>query len=287
MVTTSVRTVLSAESTSLAMTTGCLFVFILMDRFCFGSLDKPLAKHFVLLRCDNTSLVGPTCNVSSSPCNMLNPCRNNGTCFNNGTEPHGVFCSCPTGFNGTQCQLDHRTCKPNTCWNKGIKFSFIIKQKSSIFFVGQCNETENGAFICTCQPGWHDTHCQTMIDYCETARCKNKGVCRRLLGGYKCECLYGYSGDHCEITATEIVVYKTISKSFAYIAIIAMVSVAMFIIVMDILKYCFGIDPTREELERIRRNKQAKKRKPVIQRFIYVNPPSTEEPVSTVAETVV
>ena len=26
-----------------------------------------------------------------------------------------------------------------------------------------------------------------------------------------------------------------------------MVSVAMFVIIMDILKYCFGIDPVREE----------------------------------------
>ncbi len=64
-----------------------------------------------------------------------------------------------------------------------------------------------------------------------------------------------------------------------------MTSVAMFVVIMDILKYCFGIDPICEERERIRRKKQAKKRKrPIIQRFIYVNAPSTasEELVSTV-----
>ena len=53
-----------------------------------------------------------------------------------------------------------------------------------------------------------------------------------------------------------------------------MITVAAFVIIMDILKYCFGIDPTREELERIRREKRAKKRKPVVQRFVYVNAPS-------------
>ena len=62
----------------------------------------------------------------------------------------------------------------------------------------------------------------------------------------------------------------------------------MFVIIMDILKYCFGIDPTREDLERIRREKLEKKRKPVIQRFIYVNaPPPSEEPIETAEETIV
>jgi hypothetical protein len=57
---------------------------------------------------------------------------------------------------------------------------------------------------------------------------------------------------------------------------------------MDILRYCFGIDPTREDLERIRRKKLAKKRKPVIQRFIYVNAlPPPSHPISTTEETLV
>ncbi|UJR11646.1 hypothetical protein I4U23_015827 [Adineta vaga] len=45
--------------------------------------------------------------------------------------------------------------------------------------------------------------------------------------------------------------------------------VAMFVIIMDILKYCFGIDPVHEEREKIRRDKRRKR--PVIQRFTYVN----------------
>jgi hypothetical protein len=76
-----------------------------------------------------------------------------------------------------------------------------------------------------------------------------------------------------------------VSKSLAYIAIIGMTTVATFVIIMDILKYCFGIDPVHEERERIRREKRAKKRKPVIQRFVYVNaPPATEKQVSTIVE---
>jgi hypothetical protein len=62
-----------------------------------------------------------------------------------------------------------------------------------------------------------------------------------------------------------------------------MVAAVMFIVIMDILKYCFGLDPIREDLERIRREKRERKRKPVIQRFIYVNaPPPSENPNPTV-----
>jgi hypothetical protein len=46
-------------------------------------------------------------------------------------------------------------------------------------------------------------------------------------------------------------IYRIVSKSFAYVAI-----VAMFVIIMDILKYCFGIDPPRKDLERVWRKKK-------------------------------
>ena len=67
-----------------------------------------------------------------------------------------------------------------------------------------------------------------------------------------------------------------------------MVAVAIFVVVMDILKYCFGIDPVEEERERMRPEKRAKKRKPVIERFVYVNAPATtEQSAATTAETTV
>jgi hypothetical protein len=127
------------------------------------------------------------------------------------------------------------------------------------------------------------------MDYCFNITCQNRGFCRALLLNFTCECLVGgYSGRYCEITARRIFIYKIVSKSFSYIAIIAITSVAIFVIIMDILKYCFGIDPVSEERERIRREKRAKKRKPIIQRFIYVNaPPPSKEPIATTNDTVV
>jgi hypothetical protein len=91
-----------------------------------------------------------------------------------------------------------------------------------------------------------------------------------------------------------MVVHQIISKSFAYVVIIALTSVATFIILLDVLKYCFGIDPIKDELEKKRRKKQVKKvkRRPLIQRFVYVHAPaqppprtSTQGDISTIEET--
>ena len=76
-----------------------------------------------------------------------------------------------------------------------------------------------------------------------------------------------------------MVVRRSVSLSFAYIAISAIAAVALFVIVMDVLKYFFGIDLAREELEKIQQQKRVKRRRPVIQKFVYVNeptPPSDE-----------
>ena len=82
-----------------------------------------------------------------------------------------------------------------------------------------------------------------------------------------------------------------VSKSFAYVAVIALVCVVAFVITMDILKYCFGIDPVKEERERIRREKRMKNRRPVIQRFTYVNAPTDpstpKRRLSTIGETMI
>ena len=124
-----------------------------------------------------------------------------------------------------------------------------------------------------------------MINFCYNITCQNRGVCQPSLLNYSCECLYGYVGQYCETETTTLIIYQIVATSFAYVAIIAMSAVATFVVVMDILKYCFGIDPVERERERMRRERRAKKRKPVIQRFVYINPSPTEQPMATVAET--
>ncbi len=116
-------------------------------------------------------------------------------------------------------------------------------------------------FYCNCTPGRTGIHCEYVIDYCKNMTCLNRGICRVLLLDYKCECLFGTSGHHCEDVATSLLIRQYVSKGFAYIAILVLIATAGFIIVLDILKYGFSIDPICEERERIRRKRALSKRK--------------------------
>jgi hypothetical protein len=141
----------------------------------------------------------------------------------------------------------------------------------------------NTTFNCTCTFGWTGIHCQTKINYCKNVTCLNNGVCRPLLGDYKCECLGdSFSGRHCEITANDILVRQAVSKSLSFVAILAGSSVIGFIVIMDVLKYGFGIDPVHDERERLRRKRRATKiKRPVIVKYTYVNAPTPPTVEST------
>ncbi|CAF0851854.1 unnamed protein product [Adineta ricciae] len=215
-----------------------------------------LVPIFEPIPCPDPTKLGKYCNSSASICDLRKPCLNDGNCTSTNNN-QDYTCLCPAGFTGNHCETKDGPCKANTCIN------------------GACNETSDKEFDCTCTPGWEGLHCDRKIDYCKNVTCMNNGVCRSSHPNYTCDCLgSSYYGRHCEFTTTKVVVYKMISKSFAYIAIIAIVLVILFVVIMDILKYVFGIDPTREELQRIRREKRAKRRRPVVQKFVYVNPTS-------------
>ena len=141
-----------------------------------------------------------------------------------------------------------------------------------IIFSGKCEQISDSIFHCECLPGWTGYHCESMINFCHNITCVN-GICRPLLLNYTCECFRNdYSGRHCEITSAKLFAIKIVSKSFTYVAIIALVITCAFIIIMDILKYCFGIDPIREDLEKIRQKRRARDQKSrVIQRLVYVD----------------
>ena len=111
-------------------------------------------------------------------------------------------------------------------------------------------------YRCVCKRERTGIHCEVLVHYCRDGLCLNKGICRPLPHGYKCECLSSdFWGEHCEHVATRIKIRKYIARGFAFIAIIALASVAGFVIVMDVLKYFFGIDPIRHERDQIRRGR--------------------------------
>ncbi|CAF4066496.1 unnamed protein product [Adineta steineri] len=225
---------------------------------------------FISKSCNDSTSIGQNCNISASPCEITNFCQNNGNCTDDNTTSYGYICLCPFGFNGINCELDNRLCKPHICLNHG-----------------ECNETSNTTLDCLCDNGWEGMHCESMTNYCLNITCENNAICRPLLLNYTCECLSNnYYGRHCELSTTKIIIYKIISKSFAYIAIVAMTIVAMFIVIMDILTYCFGIDLTREERERFRREKRGRRwNRAANQNLIYAN--ALQEPFNKSKTTIV
>lgn len=237
---------------------------------------------FFLPACSDQTKMGKNCNISSTQCSLLDPCENNGTCFNTITNTLDYTCNCTDDFGGMQCQNDLRSCKLNSCLHNGTR-SFSLVYRILFDLSGTCIPRSNKTLKCLCSLGWTGNHCENMINYCVNVTCENRGVCRPLFMDYKCECLgESFSGQHCEKVARKIALLRAISKSVGYIAIIFLVSTASFFVIMDILKYCFGIDVTKDELDRVRRNKvkDKAKRRPVVQRFTYVHA-SSNEPQST------
>jgi hypothetical protein len=97
------------------------------------SFTNKMTPSFVPSTCPNPANIGPNCNISNTACDLLKPCQNNSTCNSTNTIQYGYICLCPTSFTGTQCQFDHRPCKPNTCWNNGIYSLFFLLKNTKMF----------------------------------------------------------------------------------------------------------------------------------------------------------
>ncbi len=95
---------------------------------------------------------------------------------------------------------------------------------------------------------------------CINITCQNRGRCISQHLSWSCECLGSlYFGTYCEETSNEIKIKQVLSKSFASIAIVAIVLVFLFVIIMDILKFVFGIDPICSEREFMKLEEKKKK----------------------------
>ncbi|CAF4200017.1 unnamed protein product, partial [Adineta steineri] len=129
-----------------------------------------------------------------------------------------------------------------------------------------CNKTSNTKFIFICTLGYEGRRWERRINYCSNINCHHHGICRLSLTDYVCHCFNGRYGQNCELITKEKNIYQIISKSIAYVAIIGIVSEVSFVIIMDILKYGFGIDPTRKTIKYIRKQKSFQNRKRIIQR---------------------
>ncbi|UJR29646.1 hypothetical protein I4U23_017194 [Adineta vaga] len=209
--------------------------------------------------CSNGN-IGLICNVTTDLCQMTNPCLNSGSCTN--LSPSSYICMCIQGFIGSNCEIDIRPCQPWTCLNHGF-----------------CNETSPTTFQCECHSSYEGLHCESKIDYCQNITCQNNGQCRSMLLNFTCECTAAdFTGRFCEVQSTKLVIKTIVKKAFGYIAITAIVSLISTIVILDILRYVFKIDPIAKDRRNLRRRRyqQRKKRPKSIVHFVYVDTPRND-----------
>jgi hypothetical protein len=121
--------------------------------------------------------------------------------------------------------------------------------------------TNGTRFECDCAEGYTGINCELTVNLCANISCANNGICKTTNMAWKCICLDPtlYYGEYCQIQTTALQVKKTVSKSFASIAITAIVLTCSFIVLMDILKYGFHVDPIKTERMLKQQEAQAEK----------------------------
>ncbi|XP_058820979.1 cadherin-related tumor suppressor [Topomyia yanbarensis] len=141
---------------------------------------SPLVRHDFRCKCSD-GYTGEKCDKRQDPCSP-SPCQAGGLCRRQGYD---FQCSCPANREGKFCQLERGdVCSSSPCKNGG-----------------SCRESSDGSsFFCLCRPGYRGNQCEAVADSCRPNPCLYGGLCVGLKPGYKCSCVDGRYGRHCEKT---------------------------------------------------------------------------------------
>jgi len=161
-------------------------------------------------------------------CNLF--CYNNGICrhghgkfgayagidpteqlpFEQELHDNGMYCTCPQGYTGLQCEIKYVTCgrDDHTCFNGSACVKEHASNDGKIFYRCECDREES--VMTAAYAGKYCEHISTV--FCEggndgfkhsTSFCTNGGKCRNLdpdsdgkHGG--CDCPEEWEGQHCE-----------------------------------------------------------------------------------------
>ncbi|XP_022915301.1 neurogenic locus protein delta [Onthophagus taurus] len=165
---------------------------------------------------------GLFCNQDLNFCTNHRPCKNGGTCRNTGQGSY--TCSCPPGFNGTDCESTISGCSPSRCSNGGTcigngtsvsclcppGFQGSHCEQTSVCKEnpcqngGTCSET-GSAYKCECPAGFGGATCEIRLGECFSNPCRNQGTCVESPNGYECKCLSGFVGKYCEVNYDDCV----------------------------------------------------------------------------------
>uniref|UniRef100_A0A1I8FUY6 EGF-like domain-containing protein n=1 Tax=Macrostomum lignano TaxID=282301 RepID=A0A1I8FUY6_9PLAT len=151
---------------------------------CFATLLLAIALHPLVIsgggKCNLKCKNGGTC--TRCEFNIDNACASkpciNGLCTD---LVKNYSCSCFTGWEGRNCNINHNDCPTGACLNSG-----------------RCIDG-NGTFTCDCtDTGFTGDRCQNNIDDCASKPCAN-GLCTDLVKNYSCSCFTGWEGRNCSV----------------------------------------------------------------------------------------
>ncbi|KAK7873875.1 hypothetical protein R5R35_005737 [Gryllus longicercus] len=149
-----------------------------------GGLCVPMG-HGIQCFCP-AGFSGRRCEIDIDECSSQ-PCYNGGTCTD---LPQGYRCLCPPGYSGINCQEEKSDCRNDTCPERAM-----CKDEPGV-----------NNYTCLCRSGYTGVDCDITINPC-TANgnpCSNGATCVALQQGrFKCDCLPGWEGQHCEINTDD------------------------------------------------------------------------------------
>uniref|UniRef100_A0A3B3XEG2 Crumbs cell polarity complex component 1 n=1 Tax=Poecilia mexicana TaxID=48701 RepID=A0A3B3XEG2_9TELE len=154
--------------------------------------------------CSHTAFTGPHCETLLPQCNS-DPCFNSAICKDN---QGNYTCECWPGFEGRNCEIDMNEIECNSsspCMNGGR----CLERSGQVLYSSEPLLPERyepaAGYICICPPGTAGSHCQEVVNQCESNPCRNGGRCESLDGGFTCHCLTQardgvlYGGSNCDV----------------------------------------------------------------------------------------
>lgn len=191
-------------------------------------------------------------------CQKENPCLNGGTCksqtpnyeasLSNSEQMAEIdySCYCPPDTSGEHCQ------------NTEYPFGYCINGGILVETIG-----ENGfpKKMCQCEGGFQGEHCEYNVDDCVGISCSHRGVCQDGINQYTCACFDGFSGEYCQNTSFETEILLAVTRSFATVAILLIVGIALLFLASDIHTYLTReTQLPRQRLQRVSARRLLKKK---------------------------
>lgn len=122
------------------------------------------------------------------------------------------------------------------------------------------NKTTKLEYQCKCVEGYYGNRCEYEEDICEDNKCENGALCLSFIASnfnnqtnttttitandinyfvhlYKCECTSYFYGEHCETPYYSYLIVKNVSKTLGIASIVSLVSLYLYIFIMDFTKY--------------------------------------------------